>query len=103
MSELGHRHSMEERWHNERVWNEKGAEIDFYAMGALDLADAYAWALLGDVSGKTIVDFGCGGGAQHHAFSRTRRNGLRFRHFLHNDRSCAQACFGKESARSSVR
>ena len=31
-------------------------------MGALDLADVYAWGLLGDVSGKTVVDFGCGEG-----------------------------------------
>ena len=50
---------MNKSWAKERL-------LTSYDMGALDLADVYAWGLLGDVSGRTVVDFGCGGGAQYH-------------------------------------
>ena len=46
---------MNKSWAKERL-------LTSYDMGALDLADVYAWGLLSGVSGKTVVDFGCGGG-----------------------------------------
>ncbi len=71
MNELERRHSLEERWHDEKAQQAKRSRMDPYAVGALDLADRYAFQLLGDVSGKTIVDFGCGGG--HHAVHLARQ------------------------------
>jgi len=71
MNELERRHSLEERWHDEKAQQAKRPRIDPYAAGALDLADDYAYQLLGNVCGKTIVDFGCGGG--HHAVRLARQ------------------------------
>jgi SAM-dependent methyltransferase len=62
VNELEHRHSVEQAWHDKKVARKKGIQPDFYAMGALDLANAYMQDALGDVLGKTVVDFGCGEG-----------------------------------------
>lgn len=55
-------YAAEARWHDDRV--RKSAPAILYALGALNAADAWAWTLLGDLAGKTIVDLGCGMG--HH-------------------------------------
>lgn len=78
MNELERRHSLEKQWHDEKAQQAKMPRMGLYAAGALDLADDYAYQLLGDVSGKTIVDLGCGGG--HHAV-RFARQGATVRAF----------------------
>lgn len=65
MNRVEDRRATEERWHDDRVQKEQKAPTDFYALGALNSADAWARTLLGDLAGKTVVDFGCGRG--HHA------------------------------------
>lgn len=56
------RHEIEARWHDTKAQGIGTAWLDPYSMGALELADAYMWDLLGDVSGKVVIDFGCGRG-----------------------------------------
>jgi SAM-dependent methyltransferase len=71
MDELTRRHALEERWHDEKTQSARRSRIDPYSMGALDLADDCAWTRLGNVSGKMVVEFGCGGG--HHAIRLARQ------------------------------
>ncbi len=61
MDELEDRHSIEENWHDDQIQLTKTTS-DFYSIGVLNKADAYAWALLGNISGKIVIDFGCGEG-----------------------------------------
>jgi len=51
----------EEAWHDKQV-HKRRTTSDFYDMGALRSADTYTWQLLGDMSDKRVVDFGCGQG-----------------------------------------
>jgi SAM-dependent methyltransferase len=64
MSEFERRYSTEEQWHDNRA-RQEGAPTDVYALGTLNSADAWVRTLLGDLAGRTVVDFGCGRG--HHA------------------------------------
>lgn len=57
---LADRHSIEQHFHD-RASHERR---DFYAWGALQAADDYAYAQLGDVRGKRILNLGCGDGQQ---------------------------------------
>jgi len=57
MNELEHRHSVEEGWHDAQAKHKTVS--DLYQVGVLTEAETYACTLLGDVSGKIIVDFGC--------------------------------------------
>ncbi len=58
---LADRHSIEQHFHDQASTHERR---DFYAWGALQAADDYAYAQLGDVRGKRILDLGCGDGQQ---------------------------------------
>ncbi|HSC55856.1 MAG TPA: class I SAM-dependent methyltransferase [Nitrospira sp.] len=61
---LESRHEVERRFHDERMAGRQADERDFYAVGGMDLVlNAYD-ASMGDVSGKTVLDFGCGDGAR---------------------------------------
>lgn len=60
MDELARRYAREAQWHDDKVRERMPASL--YALGALNSADAWAWTLLGDLVGKTVVDLGCGTG-----------------------------------------
>ena len=61
---LESRHDVERRFHDERMADRKVDDRDFYAVGGMDLVlDAYHEAM-GDLQGKTVLDFGCGDGAR---------------------------------------
>lgn len=61
---LESRHEVERRFHDERMAGRQMDERDFYAVGGMDLVlDAYQQSM-GDLSGKTVLDFGCGDGAR---------------------------------------
>ncbi|MGA9351512.1 MAG: methyltransferase domain-containing protein [Anaerolineae bacterium] len=53
------RHVIEASFHDSIAGLER---MDFYAYGALDAADSYAYALLGDLKDKVLLDLGCGKG-----------------------------------------
>jgi SAM-dependent methyltransferase len=57
---LAERHKIEQAYHDQASAHER---TDFYAWGALSAADDYAFALLGDLRGKRVLDLGCGDGA----------------------------------------
>ncbi|HEU5089417.1 MAG TPA: methyltransferase domain-containing protein [Roseiflexaceae bacterium] len=56
---LVERHKVEQHYHDRASEHER---TDFYAWGALDAADRYAYDLLGDVRGRNVLDLGCGDG-----------------------------------------
>jgi SAM-dependent methyltransferase len=56
---LIHRHKIEQRSHDQASAHER---TDFYAWGALQAADDYAYARLGNVRGLRVLDLGCGDG-----------------------------------------
>lgn len=58
---LTERHSIEQHFHDQAAGHERR---DFYAWGALQAADDYAYMRLGEVRGKYVLDLGCGDG-QH--------------------------------------
>lgn len=58
--ELAERHRIEQVFHDRAAGHER---TDFYAWGALNAADDYALARLGDLRGQTVLDLGCGDGA----------------------------------------
>jgi 2-polyprenyl-3-methyl-5-hydroxy-6-metoxy-1,4-benzoquinol methylase len=61
---LESRHEVERRFHDERMAGRQADDRDFYAVGGMDLVlDAYHEAI-GDMQGKTVLDFGCGDGAR---------------------------------------
>jgi ubiquinone/menaquinone biosynthesis C-methylase UbiE len=61
---LESRHEVERRFHDERMAGRQIDDRDFYAVGGMDLVlDAYHQSM-GDLSGKTVLDFGCGDGAR---------------------------------------
>lgn len=61
---LESRHEVERRFHDERMAGRQADDRDFYAVGGMDLVlNAYHEAM-GDVCGKTVLDFGCGDGAR---------------------------------------
>lgn len=61
---LESRHEVERRFHDERMAGRQVDDRDFYAVGGMDLVlDAYEKAM-GDLNGKTVLDFGCGDGAR---------------------------------------
>ncbi|HTL61767.1 MAG TPA: class I SAM-dependent methyltransferase [Nitrospira sp.] len=63
-SSLESRHEVERRFHDERMAGRQADDRDFYAVGGMDLVlDAYHRAI-GDLNGKTVLDFGCGDGAR---------------------------------------
>ncbi|PMP78003.1 MAG: class I SAM-dependent methyltransferase [Roseiflexus castenholzii] len=58
-----------ERTHHDRVASRE--RRDFYAWGALDIADAYACSLIDSPQGKVILDLGCGRGAHTVRFAQS--------------------------------
>jgi len=61
---LESRHEVERRFHDERMAGRQADDRDFYAFGGMDLVlEAYRQAV-GDLRGKTVLDFGCGDGAR---------------------------------------
>jgi SAM-dependent methyltransferase len=56
---LAERHTIEREYHDRTAGV---VRADFYTLGALDAADAYVRALLGDVCGKQVLELGCGTG-----------------------------------------
>jgi len=63
-SSLESRHDVERRFHDERMAGRQTDDRDFYAVGGMDLVlKAYNEAI-GDLRGKTVLDFGCGDGAR---------------------------------------
>mgnify|MGYP000399495715 CR=1 FL=1 len=65
---------LEDRHHVEKKFHDKAAKLsraDFYAWNVLNAADKYAYALLGDLEGKVLLDLGCGVG--HHAIRFAER------------------------------
>ena len=56
---LESRHDVERRFHDDRA-GYQADDYDFYAYGGMDLIlEAYRQAI-GDLHGKTVLDFGCG-------------------------------------------
>lgn len=63
-SSLESRHEVERRFHDERMAARQADDRDFYAVGGMDLVlKAYQQAV-GNLNGKTVLDFGCGDGAR---------------------------------------
>ena len=63
-SSLESRHDVERRFHDDRMTGRQIDDRDFYAVGGMDLVlDAYH-ETIGDLRGKTVLDFGCGDGAR---------------------------------------
>lgn len=61
---LESRHEVERRFHDERMAGRQADDRDFYAFGGMDLVlETYRQAV-GDLRGKTVLDFGCGDGAR---------------------------------------
>lgn len=60
------RHQIEQQFHDRAAQVER---TDFYAWGALRAADDYAYSLLGDLRGRTVLDLGCGQGQHALAFA----------------------------------
>jgi len=57
--DLSERHEIEERFHDEKAL--RGVR-DFYSFGALDEADRFSREALGDLSGRSLLEIGCGDG-----------------------------------------
>ncbi|HJT19245.1 MAG TPA: class I SAM-dependent methyltransferase [Nitrospira sp.] len=67
---LESRHEIERRFHDERMTGRHADDRDFYAIGGMDLVlEAYRQAI-GDLRGKTVLDFGCGDGARAIDYAR---------------------------------
>jgi 2-polyprenyl-3-methyl-5-hydroxy-6-metoxy-1,4-benzoquinol methylase len=61
---LESRHDVERRFHDERMASRQADDRDFYAYGGMDLVlETYRQAV-GELQGKTVLDFGCGDGAR---------------------------------------
>jgi ubiquinone/menaquinone biosynthesis C-methylase UbiE len=58
--ELQNQHIVEAVFHDKKAAH--GQEFAWYHLGVLDSVHRYAMSLLGDVNGKTMVEFGCGQG-----------------------------------------
>ena len=70
MTSLDTRHDIERRFHDDRIATRQSDDRDFYAVGGMDLVlDAYRRAM-GDIRGKTVLDFGCGDGARAIDYAR---------------------------------
>jgi 2-polyprenyl-3-methyl-5-hydroxy-6-metoxy-1,4-benzoquinol methylase len=68
-SSLESRHDVERRFHDDRA-GYQADDYDFYAYGGMDLIlEAYRQAI-GDLRGKTVLDFGCGDGARSIDYAR---------------------------------
>jgi SAM-dependent methyltransferase len=66
---LESRHDVERRFHDDRA-GYQADDYDFYAYGGMDLIlEAYRQAV-GDLHGKTVLDFGCGDGARSIDYAR---------------------------------
>lgn len=65
-SQLAQRHKVEQDFHDQAA---RRTRTDFYSWGALDLADQHAYAQLGDLNGKVLLDLGCGQGANAVGFA----------------------------------
>ncbi|MEM2370845.1 MAG: class I SAM-dependent methyltransferase [Candidatus Bathyarchaeia archaeon] len=61
------RRDIEAKFHDNIAGFERA---DFYAYGALDAADDYAYALLGNLKDKVLLDLGCGRGDHALRFAR---------------------------------
>lgn len=63
---------LEERHRTERDFHDRAAlheRHDFYTWGALRVADQFAFALLGPMQGRVVLDLGCGDGANSLRFA----------------------------------
>jgi len=68
-SSLESRHDVERQFHDHRA-GYQADEYDFYAYGGMDLIlEAFRQAV-GDLRGKTVLDFGCGDGARSIDYAR---------------------------------
>ncbi|MEM2001675.1 MAG: class I SAM-dependent methyltransferase [Candidatus Methanomethylicaceae archaeon] len=63
LMELSNRYREEKEFHDAKAVVEANDPI--YGLGALEMIDQYAYHLLGDLQGTTVLDLGCGAG--HHA------------------------------------
>lgn len=70
--DLQHRYQVEKEYHDRKATD--NTRTGFYAWGVLSKADRYAYALLGDLQGKVVLDLGCGGG--HHAVRFAERGAI---------------------------
>jgi hypothetical protein len=62
------RHRIERLYHDQVATRERS---DFYAWGALDAADAFAYSLIERPQGSIILDLGCGRGAHTLHFAQS--------------------------------
>ncbi len=64
----GTRHRIERLYHDRAATHERS---DFYAWGALDAADAFAYSLIERPRGSILLDLGCGRGAHTLHFAQS--------------------------------
>lgn len=55
------RHRIEQNFFN-KLWKKGDRGISVYKWGLISQADDFAFRLLGNLKGKKVIDFGCGGG-----------------------------------------
>jgi len=67
MVDITDRQKIEEAFHDQRA---KQDVKDFYSFGALEAADEYLWASLGNVANKRVLEIGCGDGTTSVRFAK---------------------------------
>lgn len=66
---LSNRNQEEKKFHDTKALTE--AKDPFYSLGVLEMVDHYAYHLLGNLQGATVLDLGCGTG--HHSVKLAER------------------------------
>jgi len=66
-TDLETRHRIEQEYHDAKA---KEVADDFYGFGALRSADEFLWRSLGDLTGKAVLEIGCGVGITSARFAQ---------------------------------
>ncbi|NOT55539.1 MAG: class I SAM-dependent methyltransferase [Deltaproteobacteria bacterium] len=68
---LRERHDVERQFHDEKAASAHNSDQrNFYSAGGVDSIWRAYWAALGDIQGKSVLDFGCGEGWSTLAYAR---------------------------------